>query len=223
MRQIFVRTVRTVAPTLSTPLLMSVAFARSNSPNYGAYTCFLHFSHFPQASVQNTCHLVSHVRCRCCWHWCPLPYMAPVYKCKSQRGNCKRSRNVSSKAAWIGFRVEHIVGEGWPMLSVGSGGCLTTAQVGRANNEFNWTKATATTPIGGQPCSPTNLTPNFFATKLLGYFGHIPPAITLINASFPKLFLITQYISKIPRFKLNQVSLGRLMPAYYASSPISAS
>ena len=102
--------------------------------------------------------------------------MAPVYKCKSQRGNL---RNVSSKAAWIGFRVEHIVGEGWPMLSVGSGGCLTTAQVGRANNEFNWTKATATTPIGGQLCSSTNLTPNFFATKLLGYFGHIPPAITL--------------------------------------------
>ena len=169
----------------------------------------------PTASVQNTCHLVSHVRCRCCWHWCPHPYMAPVYKCKSQRGNCKRSRNVSSKAAWIGFRVEYIVREGWPMLSVGSGGCLTTAQVGRANNEFNWTKATATTPIGGQPCSSTNLTPNFFATKLHGYFGHIPPAITLINAAFLKLFLISQYIYKIPtRFKLNQVSLGRLMPAY---------
>ena len=141
-----------MAPSLSTPWLVSAAFAGSNPPNYGAHTCFLHFSHFPQASVQNTCHLVSHVRCRCCWHWCPLPYMAPVYKCKSQRGNCKRSRNVSSKAAWIGFRVEHIVREGWPMLSVGSGGCLTTAQVGRANNEFNWTKATATTPIGGQPC-----------------------------------------------------------------------
>ena len=113
------------------------------------------------------------------------------------------------------FELSTLLGkEGWPMLSVGSGGCLTTTQVGRANNEFNWTKATATTPIGGQPCSSTNLTPNFFATKLLGYFGHIPPAITLINASFPKLFLISQYISKIPtRFKLNQVSLGRLIPA----------
>ena len=187
---------------------MPAAFAGSNPPNYGAHTCFLHFSHFPPSLCSKHLSLGES---------CPLllllalvaPPMAPVYKCKSQRGNL---RNVSSKAAWIGFRVEHIVGEGWPMLSVGSGGCLTTAQVGRANNEFNWTKATATTPIGGQPCSPTNLTPNFFSTKLLGYFGHIPPAITLINASFPKLFLISQYISRIPtRFKLNQVSLGRLM------------